>query len=338
MYRLAQQRRLRGDPGPVRAARRQPCADVISRRVEGDLHRARRTELTVRAHRLAGALATAGLASGDGVATLAWNGHRHVELALATCAAGLRLVPLDPTDHPDSIVRSAQDAQVRIVFFDLSFMPLVEEIVRRLPAVRAFVALTDPANMPGPVPGLALRCYEELLEGVSPWSGTLSCPPWADIVPGATPHDQSGFAFRPQDTVLAAIPLSQPEGRMLARAAWQAGAGLVLPGPWLDGRSLHALIADEGASVVAAPGPVWRGLLAHVEREGASLAGLHLAILSGDTLSQGPVAGALRERHGLEVLGLSPTSPLYRWGDGGRAARLGSGTTSTESCAKEETQ
>lgn len=343
MHGPAHQWRMPDDLEPGRPARWHADAEVISRRVEGDLHRARRTELTVREHRLAGALAAAGLAPGDGVATLAWNGHRHVELALAACATGRRLVPLDPTDHSDMIVRAARDAQVRIIFFDLSFMPLVEEIARRLSPVSLFVALTDGANMPGPGSGPELRCYENLLEEASPSSGSVergdahqSRRP--DQRSGAASPARRGLSFRAQDRVLAAIPMFHPEGRFLAGAVWAAGAGLVLPGPWLDGRSLHALLAGQGASVVAAPVPVWRGLLAHVERAGASLAGLRLAILSGDVAAQGAVADALRDRHRLETLCLSPTAPLHRWGDARGAAPLGSGTTSNESCAKEETQ
>ena len=70
--------------------------EVVSRRVEGDLHRCSRAELTARARRVANALAAAGMAPGDGVATLAWNGHRHVELAFAACGSGAILHALDP--------------------------------------------------------------------------------------------------------------------------------------------------------------------------------------------------------------------------------------------------
>ena len=78
--------------------------EVVSHRVEGDLHRCGRAGLTARARRVANALAAAGLVPGDRVATLAWNGHRHVELAFATCGSGAIVHALDPRLHPDRIV------------------------------------------------------------------------------------------------------------------------------------------------------------------------------------------------------------------------------------------
>ena len=59
-------------------------------------YRCSRAELTARARRAANALAAAGIVPGDGVATLAWNGHRHVELAFAACGSGAILHALDP--------------------------------------------------------------------------------------------------------------------------------------------------------------------------------------------------------------------------------------------------
>ena len=141
--------------------------EVVSHRVEGDLHRCSRAELTARARRVANALAAAGLAPGDRVATLAWNGHRHVELAFATCGSGAIVHALDPRLHPDRIVGIADDARVRMLFFDLSFMPLVEEISPRLAAATTFIALTNRANMPVPATIRDLLCYEDVIAGAS---------------------------------------------------------------------------------------------------------------------------------------------------------------------------
>ena len=126
-----------------------------------------------------------------------------------------------------------------------------------------------------------------------------------------------------QDVVLSAVPLSHPEGWGLACAAWQAGAGLVLPGPWLDGGSLHALIEGEGVTVVAAGGLVWRGLLAHAEREGAALSGLRLAIVIGGGAEAEAAAGALGGLDGVRIL-RSPLRPPLRVGGRrrGRAASV----------------
>ena len=122
-----------------------------------------------------------------------------------------------------------------------------------------------------------------------------------------------------QDVVLSAIPMSHADGWGLACAAWQAGARLVLPGPWLDGRSLHDLIESEGVTVAAAGGLVWRGLLAHAEREGASLSGLRLAIVTDDAADAEATASALSGLYGVTIL--RTATPHYGWGTQASARR-----------------
>ena len=75
--------------------------EVVSRRVEGDLHRYTIRELAARTRRLANALARHGIGASDRVATLAWNGYRHFELYYAVSGAGAVLHTLNPRLHPD---------------------------------------------------------------------------------------------------------------------------------------------------------------------------------------------------------------------------------------------
>jgi len=237
------------------------------------------------------------------VASLAWNGHRAVELALASEAAGIRLVALDPDQHPDAIVRVADESGARILFFDLSFMPLVESIAPRLATARCSVALAGEADMPGPAAIPNLRCYETILATAGQ---AAACP---------VPTDAAArFHLRPEDVVLVAEPMHRRDGADLVRAALAGTARrLVLPGPWLDGRSLHHLIAAEGVTVAAAPPALWQRLLAHAEREGAGLAGLDHALVTGDASVAAPVARALHERHGVSGIE-SAATPLHGWG------------------------
>ena len=108
--------------------------EIVSKRVEGDLHRSNWREVARRARQTAQAFARLGLQPGDRVGTLAWNGHRHVEIALATYGSGAIVRALDPHLHPDRIVAIMDDARVRTLFFDLSFMPLIEAVSPRLAA------------------------------------------------------------------------------------------------------------------------------------------------------------------------------------------------------------
>ena len=187
------------------------------------------------------------------------------------------------------------------LFFDLSFMPLVEEISPRLAAATTFIALTNRANMPVPATICDLLCYEDVIAGASDdfnWPdfddqtiaalcgiagrATEQDSAVATLLPAAGAFVPGDLKLSSQDIVLSAIPMSHVDGWGLTRAAWAAGAALVFAGPWLDGRSLHALVEGEGVTVIAARPQVWQGLLAHVEREGAGLGSLRLAILTGD--------------------------------------------------------
>src|SRR5215510_11296587 len=135
---------------------------IVSRRVEGDTHRTTYRELAERSRRMANALAAHGVKFGDRVATLAWNGYRHMELYYAVSGSGAVLHTLNPRLHPDQVVWIVDHAEDQILFFDLTFLPLIEAIAPRVKTVKAFVAMTDRAHMPVSEVLPDLLCYEDL--------------------------------------------------------------------------------------------------------------------------------------------------------------------------------
>lgn len=205
------------------------AAEIVSRTVEGDLRRCGRAELAARARRLARALAAAGTARGDRVATLAWNGHRHVELALAAAEIGATLHALDPGEHSDGIARRAEAAGFRAVAFDLSFMPLVEDVAPRLAPDLAWIALTDRANMPGPGEAPNLLCYEDVLAGAPAGTarGEIARSP-SRPTRTACPPPRTGRARRGSIRATRCSPPSRcsaPTG-----GSWRAPPGTRAPG------------------------------------------------------------------------------------------------------------
>ena len=154
----------------VHAERHHGKQQVVSRRIEGDVHRQSYSQLAERSRRMANALAVRGVKFGDRVATLAWNGYRHMELYYAVSGSGAVLHTLNPRLHPDQLVWIADHAEDQILFFDLTFLPLIEAIASRVNTIKAFVVMTDRAHMPAQsatskVP--RLLCYEELIAGAS---------------------------------------------------------------------------------------------------------------------------------------------------------------------------
>ena len=150
----------------VHAERHHPEQQVVSRRVEGDIHRTTYKAVAQRARQIAQALDALGVKTGDRVATLAWNGHRHMELYYGVSGSGKVLHTINPRLHPDQILYIADHAEDQVLFFDLTFLPLIQAVAGRTKTVKHWVAMTDRAHMPPPeqaakIPGLL--CYEELI-------------------------------------------------------------------------------------------------------------------------------------------------------------------------------
>ena len=309
--------------------------EVVSRRVEGDVHRTTYRELAARARRMANALAARGIRTGDRIATLAWNGYRHMELYYAVSGSGAVLHTLNPRLHPDQVVWIADHAEDQVLFFDLSFLPLIEAVAGRVKTIKAFVAMTDRAHMPA-APGIPnLLCYEELLEAQSDrfeWpvfdentasslcytSGTTGNPKGALYSHRSTVLHTYASALpdalniSARDVILPVVPMFHVNAWGLPYAACLAGAKLVFPGPFLDGKNLHELFEAEGVTVSAGVPTVWQGLLAHVEAQNLQFRTMRRTIIGGSACPPAMMR-AFQERYDVQVLhawDMTELSPL----------------------------
>ena len=149
------------------AERHHGDAEIVSRRVEGDIHRYTYRDLAARARRLANALDDLQLQFSDRVATLAWNGYRHMEMYFGVSGSGRVLHTVNPRLHPDQIAWIVNHAEDQVLCFDLTFLPLVQAVHAKCPSVKKWVALCDADKLPADsgVPGLS--SYEE-------WIGAYS--------------------------------------------------------------------------------------------------------------------------------------------------------------------
>jgi acyl-CoA synthetase (AMP-forming)/AMP-acid ligase II len=309
--------------------------EIVSRRVEGDIHRYTYRDLAQRARKMANAIAAGGIKQGDRVATLAWNGYRHMELYYAVSGSGAVLHTLNPRLHPDQVVWIADHAEDQVLFFDLTFLPLVEAIAPRVKTIKAFVAMTDRAHMPAATKIPNLLCYEELIEkhdarfewpefdentasSLCYTSGTTGNPKGAlyshrstllHTYAGALP-DALNMSAR--DTILPVVPMFHVNAWGLPYIACMVGAKLVFPGPWLDGKSLHDLFESEGVTVSAGVPTVWQGLLTHVEANGLSFSTMRRTIIGGSACPPAMMR-AFQERYDVQVLhawGMTEMSPI----------------------------
>ena len=123
-------------------------AEIVSRRVEGDIHRYTYRDAHARSRKLANALARLGAKPGDRIATLAWNGYRHLEICYATSGAGMIYHTVNPRLFPDQIAWIVNHAEDRMMMTDITFVPLLEKLADKLSTIEQTIVLTDAAHMP----------------------------------------------------------------------------------------------------------------------------------------------------------------------------------------------
>ena len=286
------------------AAEIYPMVDVVSERVEGGRHRTTYGAASRRIAMLAHALGEAGVRPGDRVATLAWNGYRHLELYYAVAGIGAVCHTINPrlfAEQINFIVRQAED---RLLFADLTFLPLIEKLRDTLPTDLRVIAMTDRAHMPAAT-GLAdLGCYEEMIAGrpaTYAWplldertacglcytSGTTGEPKGALYSHRSTVLHALGCILGARDSlqrgnrVLPVIPLFHANAWGLPYSAPLAGAALVFPGAKLDGASLFDVMEQEKVDVSWGVPAVWQGLLAEKAKRGRKPAALKEILIGG---------------------------------------------------------
>ena len=314
--------------------------EVVTRSVEGAVARTTYLRVRERARQGTHGLREMGIAPGDRVATLGWNTARHLELWYATMGMGAVCHTLNPRLHPDQLGWIMRHAGDRVVFADLTFVPLLLAALAHAPGVERVVVLSDEAHRPpeaqGARGGPEILMYEPWLEGRpvadAGWGGFEERTAAGLCYTSGTTGDPKGVLYShrsnvlhtfmtlqadvmgvsARDTALMVVPMFHANAWGLAFSAPAVGAKLVLPGPRLDGASLHALMEEEGVTFSAAVPTVWQGLLQHLDATGARLSTLKRVVIGGAACPES-VIRAFHDRHGVEVIhawGMTETSPL----------------------------
>jgi fatty-acyl-CoA synthase len=287
----------------VHAERCHGDTEIVSRTVEGPIHRYTYADAHRRARSLAQALARLGVKEGDRVGTLAWNGYRHLELYYAVSGMGAIVHTVNPRLFPEQLTYIVNHAEDAYVFFDLTFAPLVEKLAPHCKGVRGWVALTDRAHMPQ-VAAPNLLCYEELIaaergdyewpqldewtaSGLCYTSGTTGNPKGVLYAHRSTVIHAYGaslpdvFAASARETILPVVPMFHVNAWGIPYLATMNGCKLVFPGGALDGKSLYELFEAEKVTVTAGVPTVWLGLLGYMKQNGLKFSTLRRAIVGG---------------------------------------------------------
>ena len=194
--------------------------EIVSKTVEGELHRTTYRDAHARARRLAKVLQALGVKPGERVGTLAWNGSRHYELYYAISGIGAVINNINPRLFPDQIAYICNHAENQALFFDLTFVPLVEKLAPQLKTVKHFVLMTDRAHMPGKTAIPKLQCYEELMEKQDDrfeWPSFDERTAAALCYTSGTTGNPKGVLYGHRSTVLHAYGAALPDAALPER-------------------------------------------------------------------------------------------------------------------------
>ena len=308
--------------------------EVVTRTVEGPIHRTNYGNIAHRARRVASALDKRGIKLGDRVATMAWNTYRHIEAWYGIAGIGAVYHTLNPRLFPEQIVYIANHAGDRVIFFDTTFAPLLEKIADKLPGVELYVAMTDAAHLPKlDIPNL--MAYEDLLMEGDPsfeWkefdehtacglcytSGTTGNPKGvlyshrSNVLHALIAAQADAMGVHNTDSVLPVVPMFHANAWSLAFSAPMVGAKLVMPGPKLDGQSVYELLESERVTLTAAVPTVWLMLLQYLEQTGAKLSTLKRVLIGGSACPRSMIE-TFEKKYGVDVVhawGMTEMSPL----------------------------
>ncbi|MEY2994005.1 MAG: hypothetical protein RL357_940 [Pseudomonadota bacterium] len=319
----------------VNAERHHGDVEIVSRRVEGDIHRTTWAQVSQRSRQIANALKAENLAFGDRVATLAWNGYRHLEMYFGISGSGHVLHTLNPRLHPEQLAWIVNHAEDQIVAFDMTFLPLVKAVQAQCPTVKKWIAMCDADALPADSGIANLVSYEAWLGAQSDdyvWptfdensassmcytSGTTGNPKgvvyshrstllhaWGAALPDA-------LNISSRDAILPVVPMFHANAWAVPYSAAAVGTKLVFPGAAMDGKSIYDLIESEKVTMAAGVPTVWQMLLGHMETNNLRFSTLARTVIGGSACPPAMI-DAFDKQYGVEVLhawGMTEMSPL----------------------------
>ncbi len=308
--------------------------EIVSRSVEGPIHRTNYHDLRLSALQVAKRLDAYGIRQGDRVATLAWNTWRHMEVWYGLLGIGAIYHTVNPRLFPEQIAWIINHAEDRMVFVDLTFVPVVEKIIGELTTVEQVVVLTDADHMPDTsLPNVidyeswkaeadsdfAWKEFDEnSAAGMCYTSGTTGEPKGvvyshrSNIIHSLAAAATDMLNASARDRIMPVVPMFHANGWSLAFSAPMTGAAMVMPGARMDGASIYDLLETEKVTMTAAVPTVWLMLLQHLEQTDANLTSLERVVIGGSACPRA-MTKAFQDRYGVQVLhawGMTEMSPL----------------------------
>src|SRR5215475_11645679 len=307
---------------------------VVSRSLEGPIHKTNYAEVRARALRVAQRLERDGIGLGDRVATLAWNTWRHLEAWYGIMGIGAVYHTVNPRLFADQIIWIVNHADDRAMMLDLTFVPIAEKLAERLKPIERYVVLTDAAHMPATGLKNAVP-YEEWIaevDGDFHWksfdentaagmcytSGTTGNPKGvlyshrSNVLHSMIAAQADSMGVCSRDVIMPVVPMFHANCWGLALTSPMIGAAMVMPGAKLDGASIYELLDRYRVSFTAAVPTVWLMLLQHLEANNLRLPHLRKVVIGGSACPRA-MTQKFQDVYDVEVLhawGMTEMSPL----------------------------
>lgn len=315
------------------AAKYHGTQEVVTRSVEGPIHRTNYAQIHARALKVSQSLERDGIKLGDRAATIAWNTWRHLEVWYGIMGIGAICHTVNPRLFPEQIAWIVNHAQDRIVITDLTFVPVLEKIASQLPSVERYVVLTDKAHMPQTTLKNAVA-YEDWIaasDGKFEWktfdentaaamcytSGTTGDPKGvlyshrSNVLHALMANSKDALGTSASDTMLPVVPLFHANSWGIAFSAPSMGTKLVMPGPKLDGASVYELLSTEKVTHTAGVPTVWLMLLQYMAANNVKLPDLQMVICGGSAMPRSMIQAFLDMGIGVRhAWGMTEMSPL----------------------------
>lgn len=308
--------------------------EIVTLRAEGDEHRYNYKECLTRSKKLAQALERLGVGMGDCIGTLAWNTYRHMEIWYGVGGMGAIAHTINPRLFIEQISYIIDHAEDKVLFVDLTFIPLLEALKDNLKGVKHIIIMTDEDHMVETSFDNIL-CYETLIDaedGSYTWQDFDENTACGLCYTSGTTGNPKGVLFSHRSTVLhtfasimkdtiatSASDVSMPIVPMFHANAWgvpfgaaAAGAKIVFNGPNYDPEVLYNLMEREKVTQSAAVPTVWLGLLAYLKKTGKKLNTLNYTVIGGSAAPKSMIK-SFQEDYGVEVAhawGMTEMSPL----------------------------